>query len=110
MNLKSFKRCQLLLQLCWVGWLFFISVSTVILFFFPPTFPHKELLAPQQVFAKLEGMDKLMVMWTPPEKAAAAVQKYVVEWRELHPGGGMQPPLGWLWSPPYRLSALISGT
>ncbi|XFF98450.1 hypothetical protein AB1E19_002075 [Capra hircus] len=67
-----------------------------------------ELLAPQQVFAKSEGMDKLMVMWTPPEKAAAAVQKYVVEWRELHPGGGMQPPLGWLWSPPYRLSALIS--
>lgn len=82
----------------------------MILFFFPPTFPHKELLAPQQVFAKSEGMDKLMVMWTPPEKAAAAVQKYVVEWRELHPGGGMQPPLGWLWSPPYRLSALISGT
>lgn len=78
--------------------------------FFPPTFPHKELLAPQQVFAKSEGMDKLMVMWTPPEKAAAAVQKYVVEWRELHPGGGMQPPLGWFWSPPYRLSALISGT
>ncbi|XP_068822061.1 interleukin-12 receptor subunit beta-2 isoform X2 [Capricornis sumatraensis] len=67
-----------------------------------------ELLAPQQVFAKSEGMDKLMVMWTPPEKAATAVQKYVVEWRELHPGGGMQPPLGWLWSPPYRLSALIS--
>uniref|UniRef100_A0A8C2NTU0 Interleukin-12 receptor subunit beta-2 n=1 Tax=Capra hircus TaxID=9925 RepID=A0A8C2NTU0_CAPHI len=67
-----------------------------------------ELLAPQQVFAKSEGMDKLMVMWTPPEKAAAAVQKYVVEWRELHPGGGMQPPLGWFWSPPYRLSALIS--
>uniref|UniRef100_A0AC11BBG2 Interleukin 12 receptor subunit beta 2 n=1 Tax=Ovis aries TaxID=9940 RepID=A0AC11BBG2_SHEEP len=67
-----------------------------------------ELLAPQQVFAKSEGMDKLMVMWTPPEKAATAVQKYVVEWRELHPGGGVQPPLGWLWSPPYRLSALIS--
>jgi hypothetical protein len=55
-------------------------------------------------------MDKLMVTWTPPEKATAAVQEYVVEWRELHPGAGMQPPLGWLWSPPYRLSALISGT
>ncbi|XP_061267632.1 interleukin-12 receptor subunit beta-2 isoform X2 [Bos javanicus] len=67
-----------------------------------------ELLAPQQVLAKSEGMDKLMVTWTPPEKATAAVQEYVVEWRELHPGVGMQPPLGWLWSPPYRLSALIS--
>uniref|UniRef100_A0A3Q1M9Z0 Interleukin-12 receptor subunit beta-2 n=2 Tax=Bos TaxID=9903 RepID=A0A3Q1M9Z0_BOVIN len=67
-----------------------------------------ELLAPQQVLAKSEGMDKLMVTWTPPEKATAAVQEYVVEWRELHPGAGMQPPLGWLWSPPYRLSALIS--
>ncbi|XP_025144283.1 interleukin-12 receptor subunit beta-2 isoform X2 [Bubalus bubalis] len=67
-----------------------------------------ELLAPQQVFAKSEGMDKLMVTWTPPEKATTAVQEYVVEWRELHPGAGMQPPLGWLWSPPYRLSALIS--
>ena len=110
MNLKSFKRCQLLLQLCWVGWLFFNICFHCDFVFFPPTFPHKELLAPQQVFAKSEGMDKLMVMWTPPEKAAAAVQKYVVEWRELHPGGGMQPPLGWLWSPPYRLSALISGT
>ncbi|KAF4021699.1 hypothetical protein G4228_013103 [Cervus hanglu yarkandensis] len=70
--------------------------------------PEEELLAPQQVFAKSEGMDKLMVTWTPPEKAAPAVQKYVVEWRELHPGGGMQPPLGWLWSTPYSLSALIS--
>uniref|UniRef100_A0A8C6D013 Interleukin-12 receptor subunit beta-2 n=1 Tax=Moschus moschiferus TaxID=68415 RepID=A0A8C6D013_MOSMO len=67
-----------------------------------------ELLAPQQVFAKSEGMDKLMVTWTPPKKAATAVQKYVVEWRELHPGGDMQPPLGWLWSPPYNLSAMIS--
>ncbi|XP_070324074.1 interleukin-12 receptor subunit beta-2 isoform X2 [Odocoileus virginianus] len=67
-----------------------------------------ELLAPQQVFAKSEGMDKLMVTWTPPEKSAPAVQKYVVEWREFHPGGGMQPPLGWLWSTPYSLSALIS--
>ncbi|XP_055441500.1 interleukin-12 receptor subunit beta-2 isoform X2 [Bubalus kerabau] len=67
-----------------------------------------ELLAPQQVFAKSEGMDKLMVTWTPPDKATTAVQEYVVEWRELHPGAGMQPPLGWLWSPPYRLSALIS--
>ena len=69
----------------------------MILFFFPPTFPHKELLAPQQVFAKSEGMDKLMVTWTPPDKATTAVQEYVVEWRELHPGAGMQPPLGWLW-------------
>ncbi|XP_065767302.1 interleukin-12 receptor subunit beta-2 isoform X2 [Muntiacus reevesi] len=67
-----------------------------------------ELLAPQQVLAKSEGMDKLMVTWTPPEKAAPAVQKYVVEWREFHPGGGMQPPLGWLWSTSYNLSALIS--
>ncbi|XP_019774901.1 interleukin-12 receptor subunit beta-2 [Tursiops truncatus] len=66
------------------------------------------LLAPQQVSANSEGVDNLMVTWTPPEKAAAAVQEYVVEWRELHPGASTQPPLGWLWSPPYNLSALIS--
>ncbi|XP_029084383.1 interleukin-12 receptor subunit beta-2 isoform X1 [Monodon monoceros] len=66
------------------------------------------LLAPQQVSANSEGVDNLMVTWTPPGKAAAAVQEYVVEWRELHPGASTQPPLGWLWSPPYNLSALIS--
>ncbi|XP_032508537.1 interleukin-12 receptor subunit beta-2 isoform X1 [Phocoena sinus] len=66
------------------------------------------LLAPQQVSANSEGVDNLMVTWTPPGKAATAVQEYVVEWRELHPGASTQPPLGWLWSPPYNLSALIS--
>ncbi|XP_059780291.1 interleukin-12 receptor subunit beta-2 isoform X2 [Balaenoptera ricei] len=66
------------------------------------------LLAPQQVSANSEGVDHLVVTWTPPGKAAAAVQEYVVEWRELHPGASTQPPLGWLRSPPYNLSALIS--
>ncbi|XP_068394108.1 interleukin-12 receptor subunit beta-2 isoform X1 [Eschrichtius robustus] len=66
------------------------------------------LLAPQQVSANSEGVDNLVVTWTPPGKAAAAVQEYVVEWRELHPGASTQPPLGWLRSPPYNLSALIS--
>ncbi|XP_023975491.1 interleukin-12 receptor subunit beta-2 [Physeter macrocephalus] len=66
------------------------------------------LLAPQQVSADSEGVDNLVVTWTPPGKAAAAVQEYVVEWRELHPGARTQPPLGWLRSPPHNLSALIS--
>uniref|UniRef100_A0A8C0CIP2 Interleukin-12 receptor subunit beta-2 n=1 Tax=Balaenoptera musculus TaxID=9771 RepID=A0A8C0CIP2_BALMU len=66
------------------------------------------LLAPQQVSANSEGVDNLVVTWTAPGKAAAAVQEYVVEWRELHPGASTQPPLGWLRSPPYNLSALIS--
>ncbi|KAB0403665.1 hypothetical protein E2I00_015226 [Balaenoptera physalus] len=66
------------------------------------------MLAPQQVSANSEGVDNLVVTWTPPGKAAAAVQEYVVEWRELHPGASTQPPLGWLRSPPYNLSALIS--
>lgn len=87
-----------------------MSLSTVILLLPLPLFPHKGLLAPQQVSANSEGVDNLMVTWTPPGKAATAVQEYVVEWRELHPGASTQPPLGWLWSPPYNLSALISGT
>nr|XP_017528196.2 interleukin-12 receptor subunit beta-2 [Manis javanica]XP_036880260.1 interleukin-12 receptor subunit beta-2 [Manis javanica] len=66
------------------------------------------LLAPRQVSANSEGMDNILVTWEPPGKAAPAVQEYVVEWRELHSGGSMQPPLNWLRSPPYNVSALIS--
>ncbi|XP_057572820.1 interleukin-12 receptor subunit beta-2 isoform X3 [Hippopotamus amphibius kiboko] len=66
------------------------------------------LLAPRQVSANSEGVDNLMVTWAPPGKAAPAVQEYVVEWRELHLRGSTQPPLGWLRSSPYKLSALIS--
>lgn len=95
----SYKMSVIAGNLCWVGWLFFISVSTVILFF-SPTFPHKELLVPQQVFAKSEGMDKLMVMWTPPEKAATAVQKYVVEWSGAPPRGWCATPLAGCGVPP----------
>ncbi|KAK2497996.1 hypothetical protein MC885_005665 [Smutsia gigantea] len=66
------------------------------------------LLAPRQVSANSEGVDNIMVTWEPPGKPAPAVQEYVVEWRELHSGGSMQPPLNWLRSPPYSVSALIS--
>ncbi|XP_032011544.1 interleukin-12 receptor subunit beta-2 isoform X2 [Hylobates moloch] len=66
------------------------------------------LLAPRQVSANLEGMDNILVTWQPPSKDPSAVQEYVVEWRELHPGGDTQVPLNWLRSPPYNVSALIS--
>ncbi|KAM5321742.1 interleukin-12 receptor subunit beta-2 isoform 1-T1 [Glossophaga mutica] len=66
------------------------------------------LLAPGQVSANSEGTDNIMVMWEPPAKAASTVQEYVVEWRKLHPGGGIQPPLNWLRTPPYNVSTLIS--
>uniref|UniRef100_A0A4X1V5C9 Interleukin-12 receptor subunit beta-2 n=1 Tax=Sus scrofa TaxID=9823 RepID=A0A4X1V5C9_PIG len=66
------------------------------------------LLAPQQVSANPEGSDNLLVKWTSPGEGATAVQEYVVEWRELHLRGGMQPPLSWLRSPPYNTSTLIS--
>ncbi|XP_021535654.1 interleukin-12 receptor subunit beta-2 isoform X3 [Neomonachus schauinslandi] len=67
-----------------------------------------ELLAPRQVSANSEGVDNIMVTWEPPGKAAPAVQEYVVEWKELHPRGGTQPPLNWLRSTPSNVSALIS--
>uniref|UniRef100_A0A8C9JDZ2 Interleukin-12 receptor subunit beta-2 n=1 Tax=Panthera tigris altaica TaxID=74533 RepID=A0A8C9JDZ2_PANTA len=67
-----------------------------------------ELLAPRQVSANSEGVDNMMVTWEPPGKAAPAVQEYVVEWREPHSGSDTQPPLNWLRSPPYNVSALIS--
>uniref|UniRef100_A0A8C3YFM0 Interleukin-12 receptor subunit beta-2 n=1 Tax=Catagonus wagneri TaxID=51154 RepID=A0A8C3YFM0_9CETA len=66
------------------------------------------LLAPRQVSADPEGSDNLLVTWTPPGEGAAAVREYVVEWRELRRGGGTQPPLSWLRSPPYNTSTLIS--
>ncbi|XP_003260212.2 interleukin-12 receptor subunit beta-2 isoform X2 [Nomascus leucogenys] len=66
------------------------------------------LLAPRQVSANSEGMDNILVTWQPPSKDPSAVQEYVVEWRELHPGGDTQVPLNWLRSPPYNVSALIS--
>ncbi|XP_063481316.1 interleukin-12 receptor subunit beta-2 isoform X4 [Symphalangus syndactylus] len=66
------------------------------------------LLAPRQVSANSEGMDNILVTWQPPSKDPFAVQEYVVEWRELHPGGDTQVPLNWLRSPPYNVSALIS--
>lgn len=75
-----------------------------------PLYPHKELLVPGQVSANSEGVDNIMVTWEAPGKAAPAVQQYVVEWRALHPGVVMQPPVNWLRSPPYNMSALISGT
>ncbi|XP_027459886.2 interleukin-12 receptor subunit beta-2 isoform X1 [Zalophus californianus] len=67
-----------------------------------------ELLAPRQVSANSKGVDNIMVTWEPPGKAAPAVQEYVVEWKELHPRGGTQPPLNWLRSNPSNVSALIS--
>uniref|UniRef100_A0ABI7Z876 Fibronectin type-III domain-containing protein n=1 Tax=Felis catus TaxID=9685 RepID=A0ABI7Z876_FELCA len=67
-----------------------------------------ELLAPRQVSANSEGVDNMMVTWEPPGRAAPAVQEYVVEWREPHSGSDTQPPLNWLRSPPYNVSALIS--
>ncbi|KAI2517516.1 interleukin 12 receptor subunit beta 2 [Homo sapiens] len=66
------------------------------------------LLAPRQVSANSEGMDNILVTWQPPRKDPSAVQEYVVEWRELHPGGDTQVPLNWLRSRPYNVSALIS--
>ncbi|XP_037682884.1 interleukin-12 receptor subunit beta-2 [Choloepus didactylus] len=66
------------------------------------------LLAPRQVSADSAGADNIVVTWEPPWKAASAVQEYVVEWRELHSGGSMQPPLNWLRRPLYSVSALIS--
>ncbi|XP_077748373.1 interleukin-12 receptor subunit beta-2 isoform X2 [Canis aureus] len=65
------------------------------------------LLAPRQVSANSKGVDDIMVTWEHPGKAAPAVQEYVVEWRELHPRGDT-PPLNWLRSTPYNVSALIS--
>uniref|UniRef100_A0A8C8YYC7 Interleukin-12 receptor subunit beta-2 n=1 Tax=Prolemur simus TaxID=1328070 RepID=A0A8C8YYC7_PROSS len=66
------------------------------------------LLAPRQVSADSGGVDNIVVTWQPPRKAPSAVQEYVVEWRELRAGGDTQPPLNWLRSPPYNVSALIS--
>ncbi|XP_069334150.1 interleukin-12 receptor subunit beta-2 isoform X2 [Eulemur rufifrons] len=66
------------------------------------------LLAPRQVSADSGDMDNIVVTWQPPRKAPSAVQEYVVEWSELRAGGDTQPPLNWLRSPPYNVSALIS--
>lgn len=93
----TFARMHCFLYLCPHGFVF-VAV------------PHKGLLAPQQVSANPEGSDNLLVKWTSPGEGATAVQEYVVEWRELHLRGGMQPPLSWLRSPPYNTSTLISGT
>uniref|UniRef100_A0A2K5IPX3 Interleukin-12 receptor subunit beta-2 n=1 Tax=Colobus angolensis palliatus TaxID=336983 RepID=A0A2K5IPX3_COLAP len=66
------------------------------------------LLAPRQVSANSESMGNILVTWQPPRKGLSAVQEYVVEWRQLHPGDDTQIPLNWLRSPPYNVSALIS--
>ncbi|XP_008572813.1 PREDICTED: interleukin-12 receptor subunit beta-2-like [Galeopterus variegatus] len=66
------------------------------------------LLTPSKVSANSGGMDSIAVTWQPPRKTASTVQEYVVEWRELHPRGHMQPPLNWLRTPPSNVSALIS--
>ncbi|XP_077882610.1 interleukin-12 receptor subunit beta-2 isoform X3 [Ictidomys tridecemlineatus] len=66
------------------------------------------LLAPHQVSAYSEDVGGIVVTWQAPEKAASAVQQYVVEWRALHLVGSTQPPPSWLWVPPYNMSALIS--
>uniref|UniRef100_A0A2K6C163 Interleukin-12 receptor subunit beta-2 n=1 Tax=Macaca nemestrina TaxID=9545 RepID=A0A2K6C163_MACNE len=66
------------------------------------------LLAPHQVSANSESMDSILVTWQPPRKDLSAVQEYVVEWRQLHPGDDTQIPLNWLRSPPHNVSALIS--
>uniref|UniRef100_A0A2K5KYY4 Interleukin 12 receptor subunit beta 2 n=1 Tax=Cercocebus atys TaxID=9531 RepID=A0A2K5KYY4_CERAT len=66
------------------------------------------LLAPHQVSANSESMDSILVTWQPPRKDLSAVQEYVVEWRQLHPGDDTQIPLNWLRSPSYNVSALIS--
>uniref|UniRef100_A0A2K6N1N2 Interleukin-12 receptor subunit beta-2 n=1 Tax=Rhinopithecus bieti TaxID=61621 RepID=A0A2K6N1N2_RHIBE len=66
------------------------------------------LLAPRQVSANSESMGNILVTWQPPRKDLSAVQEYVVEWRQLHPGDDTQIPLNWLRSPPYNVSALIS--
>ncbi|XP_003411294.2 interleukin-12 receptor subunit beta-2 isoform X1 [Loxodonta africana] len=63
------------------------------------------LLAPRRVSAHSEDVDNIVVTWEPPGRA---VQEYVVEWQELHPEGGTQPPLNWLRSPSSSVSALIS--
>ncbi|XP_052029820.1 interleukin-12 receptor subunit beta-2 isoform X1 [Apodemus sylvaticus] len=67
-----------------------------------------ELLAPQQVSAKSENVDNIMVTWRPPRKAASAVWEYIVEWRALQPGSITTFPPHWLRIPPYNMSALIS--
>uniref|UniRef100_A0A2K6F9V8 Interleukin 12 receptor subunit beta 2 n=1 Tax=Propithecus coquereli TaxID=379532 RepID=A0A2K6F9V8_PROCO len=67
-----------------------------------------DLLAPLQVSADSGGVDNIVVTWQPPRKAPSAVEEYVLEWRELRAGGDTQPPLNWLRSPPYNVSALIS--
>ncbi|XP_040834329.1 interleukin-12 receptor subunit beta-2 [Ochotona curzoniae] len=66
------------------------------------------LLAPHQVSVSPEGTDSILVTWQPPKKAAPAVLEYVVDWKELLPGGSTQPPLNWLRLPPYRVSAVLS--
>ncbi|XP_062962303.1 interleukin-12 receptor subunit beta-2 isoform X2 [Cynocephalus volans] len=66
------------------------------------------LLTPNEASANSGGTDSIAVTWQPPRKAAPTVQEYVVEWREFHPRGHMQPPLNWLRTPPSNVSALIS--
>ncbi|KAM5256414.1 interleukin-12 receptor subunit beta-2 [Ctenodactylus gundi] len=68
----------------------------------------QELLAPRQVSAKPKGADGITVAWQPPEKAASAVERYLLDWRVLQPGGSTQPPLRWLQVPAHNASALIS--
>ncbi|XP_008052619.1 interleukin-12 receptor subunit beta-2 [Carlito syrichta] len=65
-------------------------------------------LAPRQVSADSNGEDSIVVTWWPPENASSAVQEYVVEWKELGPGGSSQARPNWLRSPPSNVSALIS--
>ncbi|XP_006862492.1 PREDICTED: interleukin-12 receptor subunit beta-2 isoform X1 [Chrysochloris asiatica] len=66
------------------------------------------LLAPRQISVSSKDADNMVVTWEPPERTASVVQEYVVEWREPRTGGDTQPPLNWLRSPAYNVSALIS--
>lgn len=66
------------------------------------------LLAPSWVSARSEDMNNIVVTWQPPQKAASAVQEFIVEWRALQPGNTRRSPPHWLRIPPYNMSALIS--
>ncbi|XP_075396139.1 interleukin-12 receptor subunit beta-2 isoform X3 [Tenrec ecaudatus] len=67
-----------------------------------------ELLAPRRVSVHSEGENSMVVTWESPQSTGAAVQEYVVAWRDLHSARGTQPHLDWLRSPAYNTSALIS--
>ncbi|XP_056670950.1 interleukin-12 receptor subunit beta-2 [Monodelphis domestica] len=75
----------------------------------PPTrtfIPRQPREAPRNVFAESQGADGIRVTWEPPGHAAAPVQEYLLEWREL---GRPPSPVHWLRLPPVNTSAVIAG-